>query len=398
MTITYRRKDDFFIVLLSAAITTVSIAGFIHYSNLYYVFLMAIAFVLVIKRGSGIHVGQPWLILFCLACLFSLMVNDTPEYFNAWNRLGGYFVLLLIASPILSSPNLAQVRRKLLEFIMISCVFLSVGSFFAYFFDVNLFDRGEGYLEIEAGQFSGLMNHSIVLGHFAGLSTAFMLSKSLASCNKWEKILFVIITFFCFGACLLSASRNGILSCILACIVAFYINYRKNKVKGGLIALFIVFTLALTFPVWSSLTLFLKEKNQNNVELGGSVVFSREQKFNARIQEFQSSPIFGIGFCTVNPNIDKVNVLNGQIEPGSSWLAVASMTGLLGFIPFLIISIVSFKKALHKKNKDEACILSSLLFFYLIHLISEGYILAPRSFLALVFWLVVSSTYSEIDG
>jgi O-antigen ligase len=391
----YSFKKDFLLIVIAVAVTLVSIAGFVHHPNAYYIFMGLLGLVIIVKSRLKFYIGQPWILMFLFACLISLVVNNPPDYFNAWNRLGLYVLVLVIVSPLFTSPSIAEIRRKILHYIMVSCVLLSVGSFFAYFLGINFFDRGDGYLEIGAGNFSGLMNHSIVLGHFAGLSTAFMLSKTLAI-EKWKKRLFLIaITFICFGACLLSASRNGIISCLAACMIVFISYFRKNLSRGILIGTSVVLIALAAFPVWGNLTDFLREKNERNVELGGSIVFSREQKFNARIMEFKSSPITGIGFCTIDQRYDTVNLNNGQIEPGSSLLAVASMTGILGLISFLFICLLSFKRAWKLGDRYESCLLTSLLVFYLIHQISEGYLLAPRSFFTLVFWLILGAIYGS---
>lgn len=391
----HNNKQSVLLIIIALGLTLSSIAGFIHIGFVYYVSLALLGIVILSQSRGRFHIGLGWLLCFLIAGLLSLIINNPPKYFNAWSRFGLYCLVLIIISPLITGDRIALVRKKLLEYIMLLCVFFSVGSFFAYFLDINYFDRGEGYLEITAGSFAGLMNHSIVLGHFAGLSTVYMFSKALSAGNSRPRMLYFLVGALCFGACLLSASRNGIYSCIVACIIIVICYYRKRLLKGVFVLLAVAGIAALSFPLWGELTGFLTEKNANNVEMGGSMFFSRENKFDARITEFKSSPLFGIGFCTINPDLDKVNYENGQIEPGSSWLAVGSMMGLLGLIPFIMICIICAKKAWNKHNRSESCLLSSLLFFYFVHLFSEGYLMAPRSFLALVFWLLLGAIFSS---
>ena len=391
-------KQDIVLVIIALGLTLSSIAGFIHIGPVYYVSMALLGIVLFFRSRGQIKIGLGWIICFLIAGFLSLLANNPPKFFNAWSRLGLYSVLLIIVSPLVSGDSIALSRKKLLEYIMLICVIISIGSLFAYFLGINFFDRGEGYLEISAGSFSGLMNHSIVLGHFAGLSTVYMVSKALSKNHKFIRLVYYLMGLLCFGACLLSASRNGIYSCVIACITIVICYYRQRILKGLFALLAFVCLAAITFPVWGDLTGFLIEKNANNVEMGDSIFFSRENKFNARIKEFESSPIFGIGFCTVNPQWDKVNYENGQVEPGSSWLAVGSMMGLVGMVPFLMICAISVKKAWKRRNRPESCLLSSLLFFYLVHLLSEGYLMAPRSFLAMVFWLLLGAIYAPEDA
>lgn len=113
----------------------------------------------------------------------------------------------------------------------------------------------------------------------------------------------------------------------------------------------------------------------------------------ARIKEFTSSPIYGIGFCVVDPRYDAVNKSTGQIEPGSSWLTIASMTGLLGLITFLSIVVSSFKKVVKIKNDFYSMLFAGCLTFFIFHMLAEGYIMAPGSYLNFIFWLLIGSIW-----
>ena len=125
-----------------------------------------------------------------------------------------------------------------------------------------------------------------------------------------------------------------------------------------------------------------------------SSFYSREIKFTARILEFKSSPIIGIGYNVINPQYDFVEESTGQIEPGSSWLAVASMTGVIGLFVFLGICSRGLKRAWRIKSPFVSSLLGGMLVFFFIHMIAEGYIFAPGSFLALLFWLIIA----VVDG
>lgn len=389
-------RKDRFLKLIGIFLAVSSIAGFFHFGLLYYILNSIIAILLVRHIGKwNLDIKAIGFLLF--VCFISLLVNDPPSYFNAWNRLAVYSIILIIISPLLVCNKANVLRTKVLVFIMETCVLLSVGSFIAYFGGINLFDRGSGYLDIGSGTFSGLMNHSIVLGHFGGLSAAFMLSRTLAmfkNSSWFKRLLFIFVTFSCYGACLLAASRNAVLSCIIASIIAFYVFFKDNIGKGFFIQVGVLLFLILSLPLWGGLTEYVIQKNEANMIQGGSYIYSRERKFNARIIEFQRSPLIGIGFCVVDPTLDVVHKENGQIEPGSSWLAVASMTGIIGFSLFLYICCVAFMRGWRNPDKETSCIMCSLLIFYYVHMISEGYIYAPRSFLSYTFWLIVASSCS----
>jgi len=104
--------------------------------------------------------------------------------------------------------------------------------------------------------------------------------------------------------------------------------------------------------------------------------------------EFASSPIIGIGFQTVSLTGSDSPNRRGNIEPGSSWLAVLSMTGIVGLCFVLII----FYRAWHVSkyvNNNNTILFQGLLLFMSIHMLVEGYIYAGGSFLCMLLWLII---------
>jgi O-antigen ligase len=181
----------------------------------------------------------------------------------------------------------------------------------------------------------------------------------------------------------------SVVGCIyaLACI-------NKNHLSRTFKVFFIIVAItAVTFPIWGGVTDMIMQKQENNIEMGGTFA-SREEKYAARIREYESSPLIGIGYCTVNPQLDNVNRENGQIEPGSSWLAIASMTGIIGLLVMIPLCISSLKKARRIKDDFWRGTLSGMMIFFILHMTVEGYIFAPKSYLSLIFWLLISI----IDG
>ena len=154
----------------------------------------------------------------------------------------------------------------------------------------------------------------------------------------------------------------------------------------------ILFVAALTFPIWGNVLNGVIQKNEANLA-EGSFIASREDKWNARISEFESSPIIGIGFAAVDPALDVVG-LGGTIEPGSSWLAVLSMSGIIGGILFLSVFLSGYK-ACRKMHTDKDALLSGLLTLFAVHMIAEGYVFAAGSFLCYLLWLVVGCCFDR---
>lgn len=391
----FRFRNDGLLKLLGIFLTLSSVAGFFHFGVLYYIILALFGLMVVyglMKKGVK---TSPYIIVFLVICALSLIVNETLPVFNAWGRLAVYVLVLFVVSPMLSNSSVGKMRTKLLMYVMDACIILSILSFFCYFLGINLFVRNDTVLEIGVGSFSGLMNHSMVLGPISGLSSVVLLSYCLCETNKRLRIIYIIALFSCMGSCLLASSRIAVGAMVVGCVFVLYLRFRSNLTRFSIVLLLIVGIAGVSFPIWGGLTDFLMEKQQGNIEMGGSAFYSREYKIKARITEFKSSPVVGIGFATVNPKLDMVDFSNGRIEPGTSWLAILSMTGLMGFSVFLIICIIMFKKVLSYQNLFFSCALGGMFVFYLVHLSAEGYIMAPRSFLNMLFWLVLGAIGSE---
>lgn len=386
-------RKDFLLKVLAVLLALSSLAGFMHIGDAYFPVLVIFSLLMIAKTGKNWRLGLKYVGVFLFVCFLSLIVNDPPSFFKPWSRFFVYSMVILVVSPFIVSRRANESRFVLLNYLLNCFALLSIGSFIAYFLGVNLFVHYGKKMEItDIGHFSGIMNHSIALGHFAGLSAVYLLARTLS--NKGVKqALFAIGSICCYGACLFSASRNGVISSLIASLVVFVGFYRKKLFSGFIVSLLIVCVAASTYSFWGWATEFVLVKNEANIELGESAFYSREKKFNARIAEFKKSPIIGIGYYAIDPDLDKVEFSTGQIEPGSSWLAIASMTGLLGFISFFIICLISFKKAWNYQDVFTSSLISSLLCFYFIHMISEGYIIAPRSIYGVFFWLIVSSAY-----
>jgi O-antigen ligase len=119
--------------------------------------------------------------------------------------------------------------------------------------------------------------------------------------------------------------------------------------------------------------------------------FTRAALWDMRIQEFESSPLIGVGFASVDPEIStRFDEEEGRVEPGSSWLAVLSMTGLLGFIPIVIMILKCGIFMFKDKNQPLlSAFLGGMLFLFVVHMFAEGYVLSAGSGLFFYFWLTV---------
>lgn len=310
--------------------------------------------------------------------------------FNSWMRLGLFVILMVCVGPLLQNETLRDIRHKCLQVTMSIITGLSIISFFCYFFEINYM-----WLEYEseyntAGTFGGLFSHSMLLGLIAGASAVFSTYKALETEGN-QKTVFIVITLICLATVFLSASRSALLCSIAGVLLTLQkaSNNNQHFLKIATIGMLIT---AVTYPLWGEITEDVVEKTEKNMEMGGFTA-SREDKWNARIEEFKSSPLVGIGFAAVDPELDDVSH-GGIIEPGTSWLAVLSMTGIIGLILFLSVFYKAYT-ACNKMTQQEDALYLGLLALFSVHMMAEGYVFAAGSFQCFLLWLIIGCCYDR---
>lgn len=393
-----RSKSLYYLFALAIAFSTYS--GLFNFGSLFYIIIifLFLLFTLIFTRlNKKVKVGSVELLLFLCVCVFSIIYNQPPSYFQSWNRLLVFVIVLLAFSPLVVSHSLNKCRELLYYSTFYVLILFSVASFIGYFFGINYFIRGGELLAYnEVGHFSGFTNHSMVLAPVSSLGGLFALSQMLKNRHvKNRRIIWFVIMIICFGSLLLSASRGALGGCILGAVFMTY-KYYSGKMSAFLrISLIAVAVAAATFPIWGGLAQYVILKNETNIS-GGSVIYSRESKIDARLYEIRNNFFTGVGFSVVDESVDIVDHVKGTVEPNSSWLGVFSMTGVFGFLFFLCLFIraliMSYKKI---PDKDTAVLLCGVLAFFLVHMLIEGYILAAGNFLCGYYWLTLGVIFAN---
>lgn len=330
--------------------------------------------------------------LLVLACGISIVLGDPLPIFNPWMRLGLFCIVLFITTPLISSPSIEQFRVRLFNWVSLICVVVGVGSFFAYFLGINCMRSYYGATGISlGGGFGGLTVQSMMLGPLAALGMlrccALIVENVRQGVTSSKYLHFS--AFACFASVLMSSSRGAAGAALVA--VSFLV-YAKLKHKMGKILKMALCLGCLAVPLAPALGHFssgLVAKQEANMESGGTFN-SREELWNARMEEFLDSPLYGVGFSAQRIITAEVTLLTGQVEPGTSYGAVFAMTGLLGGSVFLII----LGGALIKNKKLQTSLPQIYLIFFSIHLIVEGYVFAAGSPLCFIFWLCIGAACS----
>ncbi len=365
--------------------------------NLYYailiITLLLTFFQATIKRLS---VSMSFLYV---CCMLSILLNDIPVVYKPWLRFALFVIVTVIASPFIQSTFYDKFRINLFKYIHNLLILIIVFSIPA----IILNERSQ------SGMFTGFTNHSMLLAPISAVTLITLIYYLYL--NKLNRILILILIAFSFVTLLLAASRISLAGFVLAMVFFFYRKNRHDMREFAKTGISILAIFILTYPLWNGYMEGIEKKNEAaiNAETGEmDLASSRETLWAQRIAEFKSSPIIGIGFCYApyvvgydkySGEAEFAETSTGIIEPGSSWLGILSMTGLLGSLGIITLWINSFRMCLKMEKKDNlyAIYLSSMMVFWSVHMIAEGEIFSAGGFMFFLVWLGVGTVQSAYN-
>jgi O-antigen ligase len=234
-----------------------------------------------------------------------------------------------------------------------------------------------------------------LLGPFAALAVIYATVKTLET----RSYKYGFIAAVSFLTCLASGSRSATLGAVAAVTMIPVLRIKSQALRW----ICIIFLLGTVFfvrsefdfnsldgsPVFKSGSPFeryvaeLQQKGVSN---------TRERLWEARWAEFNSSPVVGIGIGVEKAGGSRTAYGTTVVEPGSSYLAVLSMTGIIGALSLgiLLVSLaMKFQKKWTFLNSTDRTEVVAVGMFWAIHAVAEGWIFAGGSILCLFFWLWV---------
>lgn len=351
-------------------------------SIILYAAMIGYATYLLFKQGASYNWG---LGAFLFYVPLALLITSPDAIFHSWERFILFTLLVVCVSPIIRNVEAIRNRRNMFQMLLVVCVIIGVGSFFAKFLGINYMQMSRMDVLAQAGTFGGLTNHSMMLGPIAGIGALYMAYLAYTTKWRWYWIIAALSTF----SVMFSASRSALASLIAGMtIMLFRLSGSVNKFAITAVAL-IMLGMA-SFPLWGGAMDAIIAKNEANIRAGGATN-SREKMWNSRMNEFYSSPVFGLGFAAIDRQssgdggFDK---RTGMVESGSSWLIILSMTGLLGALMLIPTLLKAYLTAYQDKDQFSALVCGILTLFF-VHMIAEGYIFYGGSQLAFMLWLTV---------
>lgn len=355
----------------------------------YCVLLMFLAGVAFIKQQQ-IYIAA---IVLLAVCALSILCGNADPMFKSWERLGLFALLLLAYFPIFRSAYFDRLCSKTFPMMLFVVIFTCIGSFIGYFFGINYMGRRgvESLYDIDtAGKFGGLTPHSMMLGPICAIALTVLVWLLIEQATtKKTRIIISGAAFASFCCMLLTASRSGVMAGVAGIVLILVLKYR-NRI-GRILQIGIVGTLlaVILSPVYMPYANKVLEKQHKNEEKG-STFASRETRWTHRMEEFSEYPIFGYGFCAIDTHCyGEYMPSTGIVEPGSSWLAILSMTGLVGMACFLALLLPTIIRLYRKVNREAdrwALLHLGILAVFLVHFIAEGYVYAAGGALCFLFW------------
>lgn len=350
----------------------------------YYLFMLFALLFCILQSGiKGFDMGMIFM-YFC--CIFSILCNDIPSFFKPWGRYASFLLMTMLVSPFLKSEFLYDFRITTFTIIQKLLDFVVIASILAYF----------GGFAYNMGYFAGITSHSQLMAPIAVcamLRGIYTLTTKNFQDSKLEKYYYICLILCSLICILLAASRTAIIAAILSVLTYFIMPNKRHLSKIIKYLCAAVAALALSFPIWSPYIDVVVNKNEGSIAAGG-IASSRDNHWKNRIKEFKSSPFIGIGFSVVS--IDDTDgstfdMESGGVETGSSWLSALSMLGIFGFgiLAILFISSLRKFKILSKTAPKYSAYLFSLLLFWIIHMMAEGYIWGAGGFLFFNVWLML---------
>lgn len=315
-------------------------------------------------KGYNIHI-----LLFCLWTMMCSLVN------GVWGeRDFSWLILMMSVTPMVGMSKLKDVIVRLVFSLL---PLLLVFNIVTYLFGINLYrlifpDKIEFC-------FSGVTAHPQWLGAITGLTCVYAYYNALLKRNRNVFHIVGAVAMFLMSVelGLLAGSRSALLAVALTVVVMTVLSIKHIssiwKTEG-----LILFFMIIMIPLFMQSTELIEHKQNVQEQIG----FSRASLWTEQWMLFKSHLLFGTG------------MVGG--ESGSSWLAVASQTGVIGLGLLLNVLYQCFRRAgSYIAANNDSFLYMSILLYIMIHGVFEGYILNPGYIMCWFFWVCVGYLISD---
>lgn len=297
---------------------------------------------------------------------------------------------ILFISLAYSSEVFYRFKYTFMYISLIAYAFTSIINFYAKRAGINFYDGMMiSIWGSSNGEFSGYTCHPMWLSAACGIGTIFFVYAMIVMYkrgNKKATCLLGVVSLVSIWTTMQGGSRSAsgisVLCCLFLILNAFESATQKNKF---LIPIILVGLMTIPTMVTDNAQFARKQGGLALVDNSGQS--SRSLLWAARITEFESSPIFGVG-----PGVIKVQPMGfeNSTETGSGWLTALAQTGIIGFV---LVCMLVYKARLPKyvlKSDSTAALMEAVMLFLCLHSLFEAYMFQVGWYMCFVFWLLVS--------
>lgn len=357
------------------------------FSNLYthflptYLYYISIFYLIYIQTKLNCHQNKHrgnLSIALVMTIIISSLINSSIT--------GRVFLIsmIFVVSLMLSSFQYFKFKVRFLHICFWGFAFTSILNFFAHLAGINyrlLVYEGITY----TNDFSGFTWHPMWLSAASGIGTIFIVHLFI---NSWEKsksfksFLYLPLILCSVYTTIQGASRSALACSLVASFFLIYISrIPARKRKQIYTAIVLLGIASFSFLMNNSERMQQKQRVQN--ETG---VTSRDALWEDRIEEFASSPLWGIGFSASGVGENKKV---GRVETGSGWLTVLAQTGIIGFILVVMLIKKAFIPIKLAQTNKNITLIYALFIYMCLHTSFEAYLFQGGWYLCFIFWLVV---------
>lgn len=372
--------DYYFEILITFCLFS-NLYSYIFPTFLYYIGLGLIVYKMTKFNVSFVPKNVIYIFFIAIICLSSIL------NFALDPRIILFTTIITVTSPFFTSIRWHLYKKKLMKIILKGFACTVVISLIAKILGINyqVMIRMGGVSMTEYGgvdEFSGFARFPMWNSAAAAISTiyfAYLLFKDNKFTSKYRWV-YLIMFLASIYICIISASRSAFTLSILCSGLLFYwFSFNIKAFTKYLMIFSFLGVLLLPFFMDSATRMIQKQKGQK--ETG---VTSRDELWAKRTKEFNSSPLYGVGFAVSGVGINRKI---GRDESGSSWFAILAQTGIIGFVIAIIIWLKSFTSVKRINYNDEYVLIFSLAFFFTAHSIFEGYMFQGGWYMCLICWM-----------
>lgn len=324
-----------------------------------------------------------------------ILIHPYPEPWLRSMRFMAFIIGLACFSPLLMSEKLGICRALAAKTMLVTMAVMVFLSFLVWLFCLAVIGN-EGIISTRFHYygFRGVFIMGMTLSPAAAIVAIAAISKLTDGGSRRQAVVSACLFVVGVIMCLAGGSRIALAGlCASLALLAFRRRhalaalFKKPAVRVASLCMLLVIVISL--PAAMSM---INLKNRV-AKSHGSLMYSHRTLWENRVEECRSSPIIGIGYANEFPSTQNGGGDLSRIEPGSSWLSLISYGGVVGAGTFLVFLMLLIKRMLRARSDRRFTLYSSLLLFFLINGISEGWLLFAGSMISPLFWMTTSALW-----